>query len=187
MGTAFLMLGHPVAAKAFRDAAFLAVWPTTALPLMVAATAVPVVFAVPVFARLLERFSPRVVVPIGFLLSAAWHAVEWRLSSRQPWVAVLIYLHVAGFTALLMSGFWSIVGERFDPRTARDSFGRIAAAGTVGGVLGGIAAARFALMLPVDSMLLMLTALHVGCAVGIAWLGRAPVLLPPSASQARRR
>jgi len=178
MGTAFLMLGHQVAAKAFRDAAFLAVWPTTALPLMVAATAVPVVFVVPIFARLLDRFSPRVVVPIGFLLSAAGHAIEWRLSSRQPWVAVLIYLHVAGFVALLMSGFWSIVGERFDPRSARDSFGRIAAAGTVGGVLGGLAAARFALMLPVDAVLLMLAALHVLCAVGVVWLGRAPVLLP---------
>jgi AAA family ATP:ADP antiporter len=178
MATAFLMLGHQVAAKAFRDAAFLAVWPTTALPLMVAATSIPVVFVVPVFARLLERFSPRVVVPMGFLLSAAGHAIEWRLSSRQPWVAVLIYLHVAGFVALLMSGFWSIVGERFDARSARDSFGRIAAAGTVGGVLGGIAAARFALVLPVDSVLLMLGALHVLCAVGIVWLGRAPVLLP---------
>ena len=32
MATAFLMLGHQVAAKAFRDAAFLAVWPATALP-----------------------------------------------------------------------------------------------------------------------------------------------------------
>jgi hypothetical protein len=64
------MLGHQVAARggeAFRDAdPFLAVWPTTALPLMVAATAVPVVFVVPIFARLLDRFSPRVVVPSGF-------------------------------------------------------------------------------------------------------------------------
>jgi ATP:ADP antiporter, AAA family len=178
MATAFLMLGHQVAAKAFRDAAFLAVWPATALPLMVATTAIPVVFVVPIFARLLDQFGPRVVVPVGFLLSAALHAIEWRLSSRQPWVAVLIYIHVAGFVALLMSGFWSIVGERFDPRSARDSFGRIAAAGTVGGVLGGIAAARFAVVLPVDSVLLMLAALHVLCAGGVVWLGRAPVLLP---------
>ena len=186
MATAFLMLGHQVAAKAFRDAAFLAVWPATALPLMVVTTSVPIVFVVPIFARLLDRFSPRVVVPVGFLLSAGLHAVEWRLSSREPWVAVLIYLHVAGFVALLMSGFWSIVGERFDPRSARDSFGRIAAAGTVGGVLGGIAAARFALALPVDSVLLMLAALHVLCAVGVVWLGRAPVLLPSTEAPSDR-
>src|SRR5262245_57944754 len=108
MATAFLMLGHQVAAKAFRDAAFLAVWPATALPVMVVTTSVPIVFVVPIFARLLDRFSPRVVVPVGFLLSAGLHAIEWRLSSRQPWVAVMIYIHVAGFVALLMSGFWSI-------------------------------------------------------------------------------
>lgn len=178
MATAVVMLGHQVASKAFRDAAFLAVWPTTALPLMVIGASVPVVAVVPVFARLLERFGPRVVVPVGFLLSAGLHALEWRWTSRQPWVAVLIYLHVAGLSALLLSGFWSAVSERFDTRSARDSFGRIAAAGTVGGVLGGLAAERFAVALPVDSVLLLLSALHVICAAGVLWIGQAPVLLP---------
>jgi hypothetical protein len=178
MATAVAMLGHSVAAKAFRDAAFLAVWPTSALPLMVIGASVPVVAAVPVFAKLLGRFGPRVVVPVGFVLSAALHALEWQLSSRQPWVAVLIYLHVAGLGALLLSGFWSAVSERFDTRSARDSFGRIAAAGTVGGALGGVAAERFAVMLPVDAVLLLLAALHLLTAAGMLWIGRAPVLLP---------
>ncbi len=178
MATAAVMLAHQVASKALRDAAFLAVWPTTALPLMVVAASVPVVAVVPVFARLLERYGPRIVVPAGFLLSASAHVVEWQLSSRQQWVAVIIYLHVAGLGALLLSGFWSIVSERFDPRSARQSFGRIAATGTVGGVLGGGAAAWFAMALPVDSVLLLLAALHILCAVGVLWLGQAPVLLP---------
>jgi hypothetical protein len=178
MATAVVMLGHQVASKAFRDAAFLAVWPTTALPLMVIAASVPVVAAVPMFARLLERFGPRVVVPVGFLLSAAGHVLEWQLSSREPWVAVLIYLHVAGLGALLLSGFWSIVSERFEPRSARATFGKIAAAGTIGGVLGGVAAERIAVALPVDSTLLLLATLHGLCAIGVLWLGQAPVLLP---------
>lgn len=178
MATAAVMLAHQVASKALRDAAFLAVWPTTALPLMVVAASVPVVAVVPVFARLLERFGPRIVVPAGFLLSASAHVVEWQLSSQQQWVAVIIYLHVAGLGALLLSGFWSIVSERFDPRSARQSFGRIAATGTVGGVLGGAAAAWIAMALPVDSVLLLLAALHILCAVGVLWLGQAPVLLP---------
>ena len=178
MATAVVMLGHQVASKAFRDAAFLAVWPTTALPLMVIGASVPVVAVVPIFARLLERFGPRVVVPVGFLLSAALHILEWQLSSREPWVAVLIYLHVAGLGALLLSGFWSIVSERFDPRSARASFGKIAAAGTIGGVLGGVAAERIAVGLPVDSALLLLAALHGLCAIGVLWVAQAPVLLP---------
>jgi hypothetical protein len=179
MATAVVMLGHQVASKAFRDAAFLAVFPATALPLMVIGATVPVVAVVPLFARLLERFGPRLVVTTGFLLSAGLHALEWMWSSRVPWVAVLVYLHVAGLGALLLSGFWSMVSERFEPRTARASFGRIAAAGTVGGALGGLAAERIAVTpLPVDFMLLLLATLHALCAIGVAWLGRAPVLLP---------
>ena len=39
MTTAAIMLAHQLAAKAFRDAAFLHAWPATALPLMTIATA----------------------------------------------------------------------------------------------------------------------------------------------------
>jgi AAA family ATP:ADP antiporter len=178
MVTAACMLGHQVASKAFRDAAFLTAWPATMLPFMVIMTAAAVVTAVPIFARLLSWFGPRSVVSAGFLLSAAGHLFEWQQSSGRPWVAVAIYLHVAGLGALLLSGYWSLVSERFDPRGARESFGRIAAAGTFGGALGGLAADRLAMSMSANSVLLMLAALHILCAAGTLVLGRAPVLLP---------
>ena len=178
MATAACMLAHQVAAKAFRDAAFLTAWPTTSLPVMVIAAAAAVVAAVPAFARLLDRFGTRSVVSAGFLISAAGHLIEWRLSSVRPWVAVLIYLHVAGLGALLLSGYWSLVSERFDPRGARASFGRIAAAGTLGGAIGALAAERIGMALSANSVLLLLAGLHVLCAGGTLWLGRAPILLP---------
>ena len=178
MVTAACMLGHQVASKAFRDAAFLMAWPTTTLPFMVIMTAAAVVAAVPIFARLLGWFGPRSVVSTGFLLSAAGHLIEWQQSSGRPWVAVAIYLHVAGLGALLLSGYWTLVSERFDPRGARESFGRIAAAGTFGGALGGLAADRLAMGMSPNSVLLMLAGLHVLCAAGTLVLGRAPVLLP---------
>jgi len=178
MVTAACMLGHQVASKAFRDAAFLMAWPTTTLPFMVIMTAAAVVTAVPIFARLLGWFGPRTVVSTGFLLSAAGHLIEWQQSSGRPWVAVVIYLHVAGLGALLLSGYWTLVSERFDPRGARESFGRIAAAGTFGGALGGLAADRLAMGMSPNSVLLMLAGLHVLCAAGTLVLGRAPVLLP---------
>jgi AAA family ATP:ADP antiporter len=174
MLVAGLMLAHQVASKAVRDAAFLAAWPAEALPAMVIATAVAVVLAVPLYARLLSRFGPRVVVPAGFLLSAVAHAVEWRLSSRNPWVAAAIYLHVAGLGAMLLSGFWSLVSELFDPKSAKASYGRIAAAGTIGGLLGGLSAARAA-TLSADAALLLLAGLHALCAAGVLWLGRAAI------------
>jgi AAA family ATP:ADP antiporter len=175
MTVAGFMLAHQVAAKGVRDAAFLSVWGPKALPAMVISTAVLVVAAVPVYARLLARFGPRRVVPTGFLLSAVVHGIEWRLSTGRPWVAIAVYLHVAGFGALLLSGFWSLVSELFDPKTAKVSFGRISAGGTIGGLLGCLVAARMASMStqPLDSALLFLAVVHATCAVGVLVLGRA--------------
>lgn len=185
MATAALMLGHQVASKALRDAVFLSVWPTTSLPLMMMVTAGLAVGMVPLFAKLLARFGPERVVFGGFLASAVFHAGEWWLSTRLPWVVVFLYLHIGGFAALLLSGFWSIVGERFDPRGAKRNFGRIAAAGTVGGLIGSLAAERAAVWFSVDAVLLMLAGLHALCALGLVGIGRFPVMLPATDDESR--
>jgi AAA family ATP:ADP antiporter len=179
MTAAGLMISHQVVGKAVRDATFLSAWPATALPTMVIATAVTAVLAVPVYTRLLATFSPRIVVPTGFLLSAIGHAIEWRLVGDDPWGAVIVYLHLAALSALLLSGFWSLVSELFDPQTAKVRFGQIAAAGTLGGIAGGFLTARLASTWPADAPLLFLAFLHVACAGGVLWLARSPSAFPP--------
>src|SRR5215213_7913900 len=96
MTTAALMLAHQVAAKAFRDATFLTTWPATALPLMTIGTAVLTATMVPLFSRVLERFSSLAVVSVGFVLSGGGHALEWAFFDAGRWIAVVIYLHLAG-------------------------------------------------------------------------------------------
>ena len=171
MAASGFMLAYQVASKAVRDAVFLSAWPATALPSIVIAAAVFAVALVPLFARLLARFGPRIVVPAGFLLSAAAHLAEWRFSSANPSVAAAVYLHTAGVGALLLSGFWSFLSELFDPRAARRSYGRIAGAGTLGGILGGLAAERTAVLLTVNDALPLLAAAHVVCAAVTSALG----------------
>jgi AAA family ATP:ADP antiporter len=183
MAVAGCMLAHHVAAKAVRDAAFLTAWPATALPAIVIVTAILVVAAVPVFAQLLARFSPRVVVPAGFAVSAALHLIEWR-SPSGPWMAVAIYLHIAGFGALLLSGFWSLVSELVNPATAKHHYGRVAAAGTLGGLAGGLAAERIAATLAPEAALLFLAAVHGLCAAGAFALGAAGIKADASAAHA---
>ena len=178
MMTAGIMLAHQVAAKAFRDATFLTAWPATALPLMMVATATATIALVPIFSRLLDRFSPLAVVAAGFALSALGHAAEWALFDGSRWIAVAIYLHLAAAGAVLLSGFWSLVSERFDPAGARAAYGRINAAGTMGGIAGSVAAERIAATISPDSVLLLLAMLHVICAGGVALMRRAPALLP---------
>jgi hypothetical protein len=61
----------------------------------------------------------------------------------------------------LGSGFGLIVSERFDPRTAKRSLGRIAGAGTAGGLLSAILAERVAALGGAAAMLPFLAAFHL--------------------------
>jgi hypothetical protein len=168
MAVAGIMLAHQTASKAVREAVFLSGPGVGKLPLMVILTAAAVVLAVPVWSRLLARFGPRTVVPAGFVVSAAAHLIEWTLPAQDTRVAAAVYLHVAGFGALLLSGFWSLVSELFDTHEAKSSYGLIAAAGTLGGLAGGAAL----LAVPVNSSLVMLAAFHVLCGGGVWVLAR---------------
>lgn len=169
------MLAHQVASKAVRDAIFLSALPVTDLPKMVMTAALLSVAAVPVYSRLMARLGPKWLVPIGFAVSGAGHLVEWAIQDRGPIVAIVIYIHVVAFGALLLSGFWSLASELFDAHTAKRQFARIAGAGTLGGILGGLAIERIAAWSHTGSALLALAIFHAGCAVLAVVLGRAIV------------
>jgi HEAT repeat protein len=78
---------------------------------------------------------------------------------------VAVYLHYAAFGGLLISGFWSFLNERFEPRAAKRELGRITAAGTIGGLFGGILSERVGGWFSVTAMLPILAAIHVVCAL----------------------
>jgi hypothetical protein len=179
------MLAHQIAAKAFRDATFLAAWPAAALPMMTVATAVVTGLLARVVARVTDRRSSGLVIACGLGLSSAAHLVEWALYGAGRWNAVLIYLHLAGVTGLLLSGFWTLTAERVDPEGARRSYGRIGAAGTAGGLAGSIAAERMAVLLAPRSVLLLLAALHLLCVGGVVVMQRIPAMLPPAPASGR--
>ena len=123
-----------VAGKATRDALFLTSHDVTTLPTMLIVSAIASLAIVALHARGGRRFGPAVWTPISFAISGALFALEWALRSTAPSaVAVTVYLHVAVAGPLLTSSFWLIASESFNPRTAKKVFGKIAAAGTIGG------------------------------------------------------
>lgn len=165
ISAAALMMAHQVAGKAVRDSFFLSSYPVSDLPRMVMAAAAASLVLVLLFTRAMERLGPRRLVPAGFALSAAGHWAEFTFAAQTPGVwAVVIYLHIVGFGAILLSGFWSQMSEAFDPRTAKQVFGRIAGGGTLGGILGGLAAERVAALASPNTVVLMLAGLHLLCA-----------------------
>src|SRR6185503_8601217 len=90
-------------------------------------------------AKLMASIPPGKVVPRAFVLSAALLIMAWAISSWSNAVgAVLVYLQIAALGSALISGFWSLLSDRFDPHAARKQFGRIVAASTFGGMIGGL-------------------------------------------------
>ena len=114
------MIAHQMAGKATRDALFLSTYGYPALPAMVIAAAIVSLFLAGVASRVSGRFEPARIVPLVFGISSVLTLVEWSLLSvDRRAVAVLVYLHLTGLGALLVSGFWSTLSERFDPRSAK--------------------------------------------------------------------
>lgn len=170
--TATLMIAQQVAGKATRDTLFLMHFDVTSLPGLVVAAAVVSFAGVLLMSALLARSGPMPLVPLAFAVSGMLFVVEWSLSSQLPGlIAIVLYLHMSLFGAVLISGFWSVVNERFDPRTAKASVARIAAAATLGGVIGGFVSSRVAAVLDLKVMLLVLGAMHAFCAIGVAGMG----------------
>ena len=179
--TAAAMIAYQVGARATRDALFLTHFPFRLLPAMMAGSSVLAIAFAYASTRALTRWGPERVVPTAFAASGVLILLEWLISFvSAPAAAILLYLHYGCLGALLVSGFWSFVNERFDPRTAKRQLGRITAAGTVGGLIGGVTATQVAQWLPITAMMPVLAGFHlVGSAAVVRLrLGASPI--PPA-------
>ena len=162
-----------VSGKATRDALFLTSHDISALPAMLIVTAVASLALVSLNARAGRLLAPARLVPASFVASGLLFLAEGALRTSAPSaVAVLVFLHVSVAGPLLTSGFWLIVSESFSPRTAKKGFGRIAAAGTLGGLAGAIVSERVATTLGVPDMLVVLGGLQFLSAALVIQLAR---------------
>jgi AAA family ATP:ADP antiporter len=168
---ATVIITFQLAGKATRDALFLSTFGVAALPTIVICAAVLSALLAVLVARVMARSGPARLVPRLFALSGFLLLAEWALvgPARRP-AAILVYLHFTALGAILVSGFWAMVNERFDPRTARRSIGRITAGGSIGGLLGGVLPERVGAALPLTAMLPILALLQLlasGVVLGI--------------------
>ena len=123
-------------------------------------------------ARGMVRFGPARLAPAMFVASALISLLEWwYLPSAPRTVAIVVFAHISIGGALLMSAFWSVVNERFDPHTLKNLVGRIGASGTLGGLIGGLVMERVAHWLDARSTLLLVALLALAAAASAAQLG----------------
>lgn len=159
-----LLIAQQVAGKAARDALFLSSFRAVHLPIAMAVGAVLSLAAAYWVSHLLARYGPARVLPLLFAASASGFALAWAVDVAAPRAAaVLVYMQTALMAPVLISTFWSLINERFDPHTAKAAVARIASGGTLGGVLGGLAAWRAS---SVGAVLLVLAALNALAVAG---------------------
>jgi MFS family permease len=151
------MVAQQVAGKATRDALFLSNFSVKALPAMMGLSAVASIVVVLWLSRMMLRHTPAKVVPVGFGASAVVLLATWALSFPAPRLAALaLYLFTSLFGAAMISAFWSLINETFDPHTSRSAATAIASGGTLGGLLGALAAWRMSAVIAVPTMLPLL-------------------------------
>ena len=111
-------------------------------------------------AHTLVRVGPQRITAVSFGASGVLQAAEWLLLRYHSHLAAcVIYLHIVAFGAILLSGFWSLMNEFFDPRSAKQMFGRISGMGTLGGLAGGLLAERVAAWFSASAVVMALAIL----------------------------
>src|SRR5205823_5556252 len=163
--TALVVVAGFIAGKAARDAILLSSFSITALPIFITISALISFPVILIAGKLMTRFGPAQLMPALNVISAALAVVEWLLLARYPRpTTVAIYFHISTSGAVLVSGFWSMINERFDVQSAKRHIGRIGMGATLGGIIGGIIAERTAVYLSADAILLVLAGLQLACA-----------------------
>ncbi|MEO0326095.1 MAG: hypothetical protein AAF447_24310, partial [Myxococcota bacterium] len=180
---ALAMIAQQIASKAVRDTLFLAAYDARELPRAMLATAGLALVGVFFLSGLLRSRGPARVVPALFAASTALYVGEAVLVRQAPEVAAyVLYLHVGVFGSMVVSGFWSVVNERFDPHSAKRRVARIASGATLGGVVGGLIAERVTSLFGAPAALPVLGAITALAGLGVAALGRGtpPDATPPA-------
>ncbi|MBS1855281.1 MAG: hypothetical protein JST11_07945 [Acidobacteria bacterium] len=167
---AALIIAHQAGARAVRETLFLDSFRSQSLPSMMIVAAVFSIAVASLVSRAMAAQGPARLVPSAFVASAMLHLGEWGLVFQFPRiVAVVFYLHFSGLGLVLISGFWSLVNERFDPYAAKKRMAGIAGGAAFGSVAGGgIAWAAGKFLTPAE-MLPVLCLMHLAC----AWILRA--------------
>ena len=139
------------------------------IPWLFTGTFAAMVVVVPVWGTVVVK-NPRTLVPRAFHFFAGCALVFFALMHQG--VAPLatgrvFYVWSAVFNMIVVSAFWSLLADLFDPDTAKKLYGPITAGGTIG-AFAGPALTRFSLeYIDVPDLLLVLTGFLELAVIGV--------------------
>ena len=130
---------------------------------------------VPVFGWLVARVRRSLLVPCTygfFALNLVVFAVLFRLDPDDVWTARVFYVWTTVFNLFVVSVFWSFMADIWREEEGRRLFGVIAAGGSLGGILGPLAARTLAGSVGTAGLTLIAAALLAATIVAIVLLGQ---------------
>jgi hypothetical protein len=131
--------------------------------------------------RLMGARGPRQSLQALVGVNASLLLLEFLFASSAPGVApVLLYLHITALGGTLVSGYWSLINERFDPWTARRVVGRLGLGASLGAVTGGLLAWIVAGAISIETMLLVMVAINVVLLVALVRFSGQVLASPPA-------
>jgi hypothetical protein len=169
------LVAQQVAGRATRDALFLTSFPVSTLPVAMIVAAAASAASVLGFSAAMSRRGPGTVLRAAMAAGTVLLLGEWALCLAEPELAALaVYLHMAVFGGTLVSAFWSLMSERFDPYTAKRTIGPVGLGASLGGVVGGGLAFAASGVLPVPAMLAITAAFNVAGLLALTRFDDAP-------------
>lgn len=162
-----------VAGKATRDSVFLVDQSAEALPGAMLVSALASLATAWWVSRWMARVGPKRVAPRLLALSTLGFAgLAGAQGSAPKLTAYALFVHVGVVGPVMVSAFWSVINERFDPHAARKSMARIAGGATVGGLLGGLFAEGITRFFGPAALLPFLTALSTLVTIAVLRFAR---------------
>jgi len=125
--------------KSIRDARYLEDVGSIWLPLAYFLTAILMGFVVAFHSKLLAKIQSGILVIFSLIFFILTCFLFWVLFlERWTWVPVVFYFWANIFVAVLVTQFWILVNDVFNPREVKRLIGFFGSGGILGGVFGGL-------------------------------------------------
>jgi AAA family ATP:ADP antiporter len=141
----FCILGGYYMLRPVREAMAVESGPET-IPYLFMGTFATMLVATPVFGWVASKFPRRIFLPWVYYFFIANILIFWALFSRAVatdasyvWLSRVFFVWISVFNLYVVSVFWSFMADVYSQSQGRRLFGLIAAGGSIGALLGGIA------------------------------------------------
>ncbi len=167
----FFLLAANNVIKIVRDSLFLSRFPITQLPYVYLLAALLAGAVITIYSRYTSRLSLSQVIlgSHAFIISNV--IIFWLLVAFYDfgWVLYAFYIWSAIVGLVVVAQFWTLANGMFTPREGKRLFGILTAAGTLGGMMGGVGANWAVNFLFGTNQLLWLIVVLFTGAFGVVW------------------